>query len=34
MTKFEIEEAICVPTETHDLSTEIEPQSHENDFLD
>lgn len=24
----------CVPTETHDLSTEIEPQSHENDFLD
>lgn len=26
--------ADCVPTKTHDLSTEIEPQSHENDFLD
>ena len=26
--------ADCVPTKTHDLSTKIEPQSHENDFLD
>lgn len=26
--------ADCVPTKTHDLSTEIEPYGHENDFLD
>lgn len=26
--------ASCVPVETHDLRLHIEPQSHENDFLD